>query len=72
MESWYGLYWKHKNRHRELLKAAERERVANQRLSRGRAADHPKDTPADRAERDSRPCPVPCGNLRTAEEIQGP
>jgi hypothetical protein len=72
MESWYGLFWKHKNRHGELLRAAERERVANQLLSRGRTADHPVDTPADRAERDSRPCPVPSGNLRRAAEIQDP
>jgi hypothetical protein len=72
MESWYGHFWKHKNRHGELLRTAERERVANQRPSPGRTEDHPMDTPADRAERDSRPCPVPSGNLRTAAEIQGP
>lgn len=72
MESWYGLFLNHKTRQGELLRAAERERVANQLLSRGRTADHPVDTPAGRAESDSRPSPVPSGNLRRAAEIQGP
>ena len=29
MESWYGLLWNHRNRHGELLRGAEQERLAN-------------------------------------------
>ncbi len=29
MESWYGLWWNHNNKHRELLRDAERDRLAN-------------------------------------------
>ena len=29
MEHWYGMLWQHKNRHRDLLQEAARERRAN-------------------------------------------
>jgi hypothetical protein len=29
MESWYGLWMNHSTKHRELLREAERERLAN-------------------------------------------
>jgi len=67
MESWYGLWSKHKNRHRELLRAAERARVANVRLKQERAANHAPDAPADRAAKRVTLTPVASGDLRPAE-----
>ena len=48
MESWYGLLWKHNNRHRELLRAAERARRAKDLLKQEHATDHALDA-AERA-----------------------
>jgi hypothetical protein len=39
MESWYGLLWQHKNRHSELLKRAERDRLLNKLLERQRSGN---------------------------------
>jgi len=39
MESWYGLLWQHKNRHGELLKKAERDRLVNELLEQQRSAN---------------------------------
>ena len=41
MESWYGLLWQHNNRHRELLKRAERDRLVNELLERQRSNENP-------------------------------
>lgn len=41
MESWYGLLWQHKNRHGELLKRAERDRLVNELLERQRSNSNP-------------------------------
>jgi hypothetical protein len=43
MESWYGLLWKHKNRHGELLRAAVRARRAKDLLKHEHARDHALD-----------------------------
>jgi hypothetical protein len=68
MESWYGLLWKHKNRHRELLRAAERARVANELLKQKRAANHAPHSPADRAAERITPTPAASADLRPAEQ----
>jgi len=63
MESWYGILWKHKNRHEELLKAAERERLANELLAQQRAAAE-----AEREAKRSKRGPAPAGALKPAEQ----
>lgn len=68
MESWYGLLWKHKNRHRELLRAAERARRAKDLLKQERVANHALDGPDDRAVEPTTPTPAASGDLRPAEQ----
>jgi hypothetical protein len=66
MESWYGMLWKHKNRHHELLKQAERQRLANQLLNQERSPANPPDAGAGRAADPSPLRPAPAGSLRPA------
>jgi hypothetical protein len=68
MESWYGLLWKHERRHRELLRAAERARVANELLKQERARNHAADAPADGAAERVALTPFASGDLRPAEQ----
>ena len=68
MESWYGLLWKHKNRHAELLRAAERERLVNLVRAEQRADGMPPDAGAKPAAERTKFRPVPSGTLRPAEQ----
>jgi len=68
MESWYGLLWQHENRHRELLRVAERARAANELLKQERATNYAADAPADRVAERVTFTPLASGDLRPAEQ----
>jgi hypothetical protein len=61
MTSYYGILMNHQSRHRELLREAARDRLAND-LLREQASATPPSADANRKQ------PVPSGDLRPAEQ----
>ena len=62
MASWYGILMNHQSKHRELLREAARDRLAND-LLREQSSANPPNNHADRTR------PVPTGDLRPVEQV---
>jgi hypothetical protein len=61
MASWYGILMNHQSKHRELLREAARDRLAND-LLREQSSANPPSAGANRSR------PVRTGELRPAEQ----
>ena len=61
MASWYGILMNHQSRHRELLREAARDRLANDMLREQSPANPPNNHAGRRRH-------APAGELRPAEQ----
>ncbi|KPL20159.1 MAG: hypothetical protein AMJ93_12600 [Anaerolineae bacterium SM23_84] len=63
METWYWIVWKHKDKHKQISREAEQQRLANKALAQKRAAAQ-----AEREAKRSKRGPAPAGAPKPAEQ----